>query len=145
MGHLGGVSACIYSSHTCSHTFAYTFILLLSPSCLGLTGLRLLSPNIWRPSCSKLENDPDNATQTNEPTSPSRQSTTQTSTQDLLPSQILSTIIKGSENPTFGDILEVEVLRQDNNAATIAVGSSQNVGGTSSMQINGGAPHQSPL
>jgi hypothetical protein len=29
--------------------------------------------------------------------------------------------------------------------STIAAGSSQNVGGTSSTQTNGGAPHQSPL
>jgi hypothetical protein len=50
---------------------------------------------------------------------------------------------KGSEHQSFGDILEVEVLHPVNNTSTTAPGSSQNVGGASSTQTNGGAPHQS--
>jgi hypothetical protein len=36
------------------------------------------------------------------------------------------------------------VLCPGNNVSTTTAGSSQNVGGTSSTQTNGGAPHQSP-
>jgi hypothetical protein len=48
------------------------FIPLFSPSCSGLDNHRLFSPNIWCPPCSKLKDDPDNATKMNQPTSPSR-------------------------------------------------------------------------
>jgi hypothetical protein len=65
----------------------------------------------------------------------------QTSTQDPPPTQILSTIVEGSEHPTFGDIPDVEVLHPANDTSATAVGSSQNVGGTSSTQTNGCAPH----
>jgi hypothetical protein len=69
----------------------------------------------------------------------------QTFTQNLPPTQNLSTITEGSEHPTFSDIPEVEMLHPANNTSTTTPGSSQNVGGTSSTQTNGGAPHQSPL
>jgi hypothetical protein len=68
----------------------------------------------------------------------------QTSTQNQPPTQILSTIIEGSDNATFGNILKVDVLPPPNNISTTAAGSSQNTGGTSSTQINRGTPHQSP-
>jgi hypothetical protein len=69
----------------------------------------------------------------------------QTSTLNHPPTQILSIIAEGSEHPTFGDILEVEVLHSANNTSTTVVWSSQNIGGTSSTQTNGGTPNQSPL
>jgi hypothetical protein len=57
------------------------------------------------------------------------------------PTHTLSTIIEGSEHPTFGDIPEP---RQHHPAtvSTIAVGSSQNGGGASSTQTNGGDQRQ---
>jgi hypothetical protein len=54
----------------------------------------------------------------------------QTSTQNLPPTQILSTITEGSSHLTFSDIPEVELLHPVNNASTAAAGLSQNVGGT---------------
>jgi hypothetical protein len=68
----------------------------------------------------------------------------QTSTQSQPPTQILSTITKGSEHATFGDILEVDVLPPPNNVSTTIVESSQNARGTNSTQTNGGAPPQLP-
>jgi hypothetical protein len=59
--------------------------------------------------------------------------------------QILSTITEGLEHPAFSDILEVQLHQPNNNMPTIVVRSSQNDGGASSTQTNGGAPHQSPL
>jgi hypothetical protein len=72
-----------------------------------------------------------------------------TSTQNPPPlhhpsTQILSTITKGSEHSTFGDILKVQLHQPANNISTIAVGSSHNGRAASSTQTNGGAPHQSP-
>jgi hypothetical protein len=62
-----------------------------------------------------------------------------------LPStETLSTIAVGSEHSTFNDIPKVH-LHQPANLSTIAAGSSQNGGGASSTQTNGGDPHQSPL
>jgi hypothetical protein len=57
----------------------------------------------------------------------------------------LSTIVEGSEHPTFSDIPEVEVLHLANNTSTTVVGLSQNIKGTNSTQTNGDALHQSPL
>jgi hypothetical protein len=65
----------------------------------------------------------------------------QTTTQDLLPTQILSTIIEASQHLTFGDIPKVEVLCPTNNASTTTIGLSQHAGGASSTQNNGGTPH----
>jgi hypothetical protein len=57
------------------------------------------------------------------------------------PTQVLPTIAEAAEHPTF-DILEIQ-LQQANMSNTTA-GSSQNDGGTSSTQTNGGDSHQSP-
>jgi hypothetical protein len=66
-------------------------------------------------------------------------------TKNLPLTQNLSTIAEGLEHPTFGNILEIEMPHPANNTSTTASGSSQNVEGASSIQTNGGAPHQSPL
>jgi hypothetical protein len=42
-------------------------------SCLGSSIPQLFDPNIWRPPWYKLENDPDDATEKNQPTSAPRQ------------------------------------------------------------------------
>jgi hypothetical protein len=42
------------------------------PPCLGSSSPWLFDPNIWCPPCSKPEGNPDNATKTNQPTSPPR-------------------------------------------------------------------------
>jgi hypothetical protein len=68
----------------------------------------------------------------------------QTSTQNHAPTQILSTIAEGPENPSFSDIPEVQLHQPANNMSTIAVGSSQNNGGTSSTQTNGRAHTNRP-
>jgi hypothetical protein len=60
------------------------------------------------------------------------------------PIQTLSTIVEGSEHPTFGDIPEPH-QHQLATMSTIAAGSSQNDGGASSTQTNEGNPRQSPL
>jgi hypothetical protein len=72
-----------------------------------------------------------------------------TSTQNPPPlhhpsTQILSTITKGSEHSTFGDILKVQLHQPANNISTIAVGSSHNGRAASSTQTDRGGPHQSP-
>jgi hypothetical protein len=120
-------------SNYCPH------LLSLSP----LSYPRLFSPNIWHPPCSKLEDNPDNATRMNQPTCPFRLSSTPNLC--LKPStQILSTIVEGSEHSNFSNIPKVH-LHQPTNMSTTAAGSSQNGEGASSTQTNGGAPHQSPL
>jgi hypothetical protein len=62
MGHLGAVKVRIplslfpfdiSDSHLCSVS-----------SCLGLDSLRQFSFKIWRPPCSKPEDNPDDATET---------------------------------------------------------------------------------
>jgi hypothetical protein len=120
------------------NTFAY--YLSTTPSYSGPGSPRLFSSNIWCPPCSKLKNDPDKATQMIQSASPSRQKLTP----NHPPTQILSTIIEGPRNPAFGDIPEVQLHQPANNMSTTIGGSSQNGGGTSSTQTNGGAPHQSP-
>jgi hypothetical protein len=72
--------------------------------------------------------------------SPSRQRLTQ----NYPPTQIISTIAEGPENPAFGDIPEIQLHQPSNNMSTTTVGSSQNGRGTSSTQANEGAPYQSP-
>jgi hypothetical protein len=72
----------------------------------------------------------------------------QVSDQNQLPfhqpsNQTLSTIIEGFDHPTFGDSPELQ-LHQLATMSTTAAGSSQNGGGTSSTQTNGGDPFQSP-
>jgi hypothetical protein len=61
------------------------------------------------------------------------------------PTENLTTTAKGLEHEVFGDILEVQLQLATNNASTTTAGSSQNIGGSSSTQTNGGLPHQSPL
>jgi hypothetical protein len=68
MGHLGAVIV----SHHCSFMRFASSLPRLLPSCLGLNNLWLFSPNIWHPSCFEHEDNPDNATKMNQPTSPSR-------------------------------------------------------------------------
>jgi hypothetical protein len=65
MGHLGGVIAHFYFCNMCCSTFTYNSIPFPSPLCSGLNSFRLLSPKIWRPPCSKPENDLDDATEKN--------------------------------------------------------------------------------
>jgi hypothetical protein len=56
----------------------------------------------------------------------------------------LSTIVEGSEHPTFGDIPEFQ-LHQLATMSTTTAGSSQNSGGTNSTQTNRDDSRQSPL
>jgi hypothetical protein len=58
------------------------------------------------------------------------------------PTQTLSTIIEGSEHPTFDDIPKFQ-LHQLDTMSTTTGGSSQNGGGVSSTQTNGGDLHKS--
>jgi hypothetical protein len=68
----------------------------------------------------------------------------QTSAQNQPPTQDLSTRAKSIEHAVFNDIPEVELQHlANNNVSSTTVGSSQNVGGASSTQTNGGALHQS--
>jgi hypothetical protein len=68
----------------------------------------------------------------------------QTSTHNQPPTQNISTIAEGLEHAAFDDVLEVELQHlANNNASTTAAGSRNNLGGASSTQTNGGAPHQS--
>jgi hypothetical protein len=60
------------------------------------------------------------------------------------PTQTLSSIVKGSEHPTFSDIPEPH-QHQPSTMSTRAARSSQNGGGISLTQTNGGDPRQSPL
>jgi hypothetical protein len=95
----------------------------------------------------KPENNPNNATTMNQPTPASRRrSYPKLPPKTIHPStQVLSTIPEGLEHPAFGDIPEVQLHQLANNMSTTAPGSSQNGGGTSSTQTNGGALHQSPM
>jgi hypothetical protein len=58
--------------------------------------------------------------------------------------QTLSTIPKGPGPSTLGNIPKVQPHQLANMSTTVP-NSSQNNGGASSTQTNGGAPHQSPL
>jgi hypothetical protein len=69
MGHLRVVIACIYCHHMLPHLRNHLHIVL---SCSGLNSHRPFSPDICHPSCSKLENDPDDTTQMIQSMSPSR-------------------------------------------------------------------------
>jgi hypothetical protein len=69
----------------------------------------------------------------------------QTSAQNQLPTQNLSTIANGLKRIAFNDVPKVELQHKaNNNTSTTAPGSSHSLGGTSSTQTNGGAPPQSP-
>jgi hypothetical protein len=67
----------------------------------------------------------------------------QTSTQNHLPTQNLSTIAEGLKHTAFDDVPEVEVQHPANNTFTTSPGLNHNFGGVSSTQTNGGIPHQS--
>jgi hypothetical protein len=84
-----------------------------------LIALSYFSPNIWHPKPPPKTIHPS--------------------------TEVLSTIIEGPEHPAFSDIPEVKLHQPTNNISTTAAGSSQNDGGTSSTQTNGGAPYQSPM
>jgi hypothetical protein len=116
--------------------------------CLGLDSLHLFRPNIWHPPCFKPKTTlvmplrrfsqqlhPDEGL-------PQAFDQSQLSLHQP-PSQTLSTIVKGSEQPTFGDIPKLQ-LHQPVTMSNTVVGSSQNGGGTSSTQTNRGDPRQSP-
>jgi hypothetical protein len=77
MGHLGS-SYCPQLLLLSSLTDTFAFHLCSIASCLGLSCLRLLSPNIWRPPYSKPEDNPDDATKTNQPMAPPRRRLTPT-------------------------------------------------------------------
>jgi hypothetical protein len=114
-------------------------LLLMSPltDTFTLSCLQLLSPNIWHPPWSKLEDNPDDATKTNQPMAPPR--LPQASDQNQPPTHALPTIIEAAKHPTFDNIPEIQL--QQANMSTTATGTSWNDGGASSTQTNGGDRH----
>jgi hypothetical protein len=72
----GEESSVFITVHRVFHTFAPHHLLVhlrIFSSCSGSGSLQLFDPNIWRPPCSKPENNPNNATEKSQPTSTSRQ------------------------------------------------------------------------
>jgi hypothetical protein len=88
------------------------------------------------------EDNPDDATEKNQPTSATRKRPTARihHSRTTPPTQILPTIAKGTKHLAFGNIPEVQL-----HTCTTATGSSQTGGDASSTQTSGGAPRQSPL
>jgi hypothetical protein len=79
----------------------------------GSGSLRLFDPNIWCPLCSKLKNNPDDATKKSQSTSTSRRRLTSNLRPKPTPlqqpsTQTLPTITEAVEL-TFDDILEVQL------------------------------------
>jgi hypothetical protein len=114
-----------------------TFIFFLY---LGSGSLWLFDPNIWRPPCSKLENNPDNATEKTQPQHlyPD-EGLPQTSYQNQPPfqqpsTQTLPTITEATENPTFNNIPEIQL--QQANISTNVASTSQSGGGDHHLNAN---------
>jgi hypothetical protein len=120
MGHLEDLLLAFTLPITCAWTFSLAFT-SFTPSSSGFNSPRLLNPNIWCP-----RQGDEALHQTSAPPKTSQ-------------------VTKGLEHIAFTDTQEVELqLAPNNNASTIAVGSSQNVRGTGSTQTNRGARCQSP-
>jgi hypothetical protein len=107
-----------------------------------------LTPNIWRPWCFKPKITPMMARRTKislHLSPPEDEAPQPSTTQNKPPIKSLPPIVEGLEHAAFGGIPEVELQYPVNNVSTTVAGSSQNNGGTSSTQTNGGASHQFPL
>jgi hypothetical protein len=123
------------------HTLSYTFVIRNKQS-------PAVYPNIWRPLCSKLENNltmpPRRSNQRLHSDEVPPQEPTKHTSLNQPTNQILPTIDEGPEHPAFRHIPEVQ-LHQPTCASTSAAGPSQTNDVATSSHTGGRAPRQSLL